>query len=191
MALAGAFAPSGARPAAAQGATANLTASAAGVAPGESVTITLRVAGVADLAGYQAGIDWDPALLEYRAVTPLDWVATSGRRMEALDPVVTASGLDFLVYTFPPTPGQPAPGVSGDGDLAAIRFVARAAGRAEITLRQLLLTTTANQPIAVALSSAAVTIAPNTLPTPRATPTRTPGAAPQLHIYLPNAVNRR
>lgn len=191
LAVPAALALPGALPAAAQGASASLVAPATNVAPGGAVTVTLRAAGVADLAGYQAGIEWDAALLEFDAVTPLDWVTSSGRRMEALEPVATAHSLDFLVYTLPPTPGQPAPGVSGEGDLAAIRFVARAVGRAEITLRELLLTTTANEPIAVARSGATVVIAPNTLPTPVPTPTHTPGAAPRLHIHLPYAVNRR
>ncbi|MEO8083836.1 MAG: cohesin domain-containing protein, partial [Ardenticatenales bacterium] len=163
------------------------------VAVGEPVTVTLHVAGVTDLAGYQAGIDWDDALLAYDGVTALDWIASSGRRMELIDPVVTGRSLDFLVYTAQPSPSEPVPGVTGEGDLAAIRFVALHAGRATITLRQLLLTTTGNQPIAVERSNAIVTIGSNTIdptPTTPPAPTSTPDGEPHPHIYLPYAARR-
>ena len=163
------------RPAAgAQGATARLTPSEPNVVPDGTITLTLSVRGVSDLAGFQAGIDWDDLIVAFEAVEPTDWLGTTGRRIEALPPRETNRTLDFLVYTLAQPPGATIPGVGGDGDLAMVRFRALAPGRAVFTLRQLLLTNTANAPIAVDLESAEVEIVE---PTP----------VPQPHIYLPYA----
>lgn len=162
----------------AQGATARLTPSEPSIAPGGWVTLTLGVGGVTDLAGYQAGIDWDEALIELEAVEPTDWLGTTGRQIETIPPRVTDHSIDFLVYTLPQPPGSSVPGVGGNGDLATLRFRAIAPGQAVVVLRQLLLTNTANEPITADLEAAEFAIIE---PTP----------VPQPHIYLPYAIRSR
>lgn len=166
LAAIGGLAAAGLAPLRAQGVTGRIVPSAPSVAPGGSITLTLDVAGVADLAGFQVGLTWDAAQLTLEAVTPGDWLASSGRRVEAVEPRVSPRSLDFLVYTLPPAPDDPRPGVDGGGVLATMRLRALATGRADVTLRQLLLTTTDNTPIIADLESAAFDIVAAPTPTP-------------------------
>ncbi len=156
----------GRAPLAAQGATGRIVPSAASVPAGDEVALTLRVDGVTDLAGFQVGLTWDAALLALEEVAPGDWLATSGRQVETVPPRVTERSLDFLVYTLPPAPDDPRPGVDGGGVLATARFRTRAPGQAIVNLRQLLLTTTANAPILAEVEGATFDIVAAPTPVP-------------------------
>lgn len=122
------------------------------------VDMVMEAVDVADLAGYQATLRWDPRILEFIDIEVLeDFMTASGRTIDYTPPVVADDSVTLAAFTFPPT-GVPVPGASGSGELLRIGFRTLRPGRSEVDLSEVLLTTTRNDPIAADAESGQVVV---------------------------------
>ena len=141
-----------ARPAAAGGAPEEFRVVApALVAPGQIVAAELWLKGAGRIQGFSAQLGWDASVLEPLAVTPGDWIA--GQNGIVLSPgpgIVDAALL-----------GARAPGMSGEGRVATVRFRVRRAGDAAIRLARVTVRDASNQAVdAAAIEQATESLAP-------------------------------
>jgi len=95
-------------------------------------TIVVRAEQVQSLAGYEVTLAYDPTLLDLIDVEFSDWLSETGRTVSPLGPNIdeNAGTTRFGAFSF----GN-APGVSGDGPLATLRFRPLAAGKAQFSLQ--------------------------------------------------------
>ena len=125
---------------------------------GDTVRTSIDVNDVDDLAGYQLTLAWDTThLRDVEIRVDEEYITSTGRRIDFLDPVWGDDRVTFLLFTTPPT-GAPVPGVSGSGALIYADFEALAPGVANIELIEVLLTDTENTPIETSLEAGSVSI---------------------------------
>lgn len=129
------------------------------VAVGQTVRSSVVVDGMRDLAGYQLTLAWDSERLrDIEIRVDEDFITSSGRSIEFLEPVWGPDRVTFLLFTTAPGPG-PTPGVDGEGILIHADFEALEAGEATIFLDEVLLTDSENMPIAAPVLPGTVSIA--------------------------------
>lgn len=95
----------------------------------DTITLDLVVEDVANLAGWEVKLSFDPTLLEITQVAPGPFLASTDRITESLQLALAAGQLAIGGYTY----GDPEP-VSGAGVLAQLTVRGLAAGQAPITL---------------------------------------------------------
>ncbi len=128
------------------------------VTVGDTVRASVIVEGVTDLAGYQLTLVWDTDFLRDSEIrVDEEFITSSGRRIEYLEPVWGEDRVTFLLFTTPPGPGS-VPGVDGDGVLIFADFEALAPGETMIELDEALLTDSENSPIEALIIPGSVTI---------------------------------
>ncbi|MSP13122.1 MAG: hypothetical protein EXR62_09205 [Chloroflexi bacterium] len=93
------------------------------------VTVTVGVTNVVGLAGFQADVSYDPAVLQFVSMTLQSFVASTGRIVTPLDPVTTTGSVTFGYYSF-----GAAPGVSGSGPIVILTFQPVNSGRTDLLL---------------------------------------------------------
>ncbi len=130
------------------------------LAPGDVGTLDIRVGNVIQLAGAEAHLTFDPALLEVVDVDPStegtqiahgDFLSPDFVAQNTTDP---ASGaVDYAIACMPSDKA-----VTGSGVLARVTFRALAEGETLIKVRSALLADMRGQPIAVETGSSAVVV---------------------------------
>jgi len=129
-------AAAGLTPTAPAAATLALNPAAATVSVGEAVTLTLAVQGVANLAGWEARLTFDPALIAVEALTDGGFLASTGRTAATLGPAAATGQAMLGGYSY----GSPN-GVSGNGALLLIRLRTLAQGQTNLALSGIQLVT--------------------------------------------------
>lgn len=128
---------------------------------GQTVRTAVEVEGMRDLAGYQLTLVWDTSLLrDIEIRVDEEYITSSGRRIEFLEPVWGEDRVTFLLYTRPPG-ATPVPGVDGAGVLIYADFEALEPGEARIELVEALLTDSENTPLEASIDAASVLIRPS------------------------------
>ncbi|MCB0216497.1 MAG: carboxypeptidase regulatory-like domain-containing protein [Caldilineae bacterium] len=120
-----------AAPAAPAGASLRLEAAPAAPRVGDPVEIALIIDEAADLAGFEASLDFDPAMLRFVGGQLDDFLGSSGRTVLPLGPLETEGRVTIGGGTLP---GKPAP--SGSGRLATLRFEVLAAGSSPVRVAE-------------------------------------------------------
>lgn len=141
------------------GATLALQAPAQPPTAGGTFTTPVRIAGAADLLGFQFDIEFDPTLLTVESVELGPLLAGA----QPLGPDLRAARDGKVTFGGYTLAGAGARGASGDGVLAVIAWQALQAGESTISLSRPLLAgpgggalpVTANSPLAVTIESAA------------------------------------
>ncbi len=136
----------------------------------DTVSVDIRVAGVAAFGNYAFTLAWDSAVLSLVSVTNGSFLGSTGRTVACLPPLVGSGSVDFGCLT---TGGFGGP--NGDGVLATVRFATVADGSSPLTLASVSLTDIANSPIPATTTDGAATFV-----TPAATATSTETATPTL-----------
>ncbi len=169
----------------AQATTTSLLPALQAVSIGGQVTVTLRVDNVTNLNGYQANLQFDPALVQ---VVDADSVMP-GVQVQVLNTflqpdMLLTNSVNNTAGTIMCTVMQMAPTspVSGSGDLLSITFQGLANGTSDIAFVTLNLFDGSGNPIATSLvpaqiqvgTSAATPTPTSPSPTPTATPSPTP-----------------
>jgi YVTN family beta-propeller protein len=149
---------------------------------GETRTVTLRVENVQGLYGYQANLQFDPAVLE---VVDADGV-TPGIQVELLSSflqpeMVVSNVADNAAGTIMCTAMQLTPSlpVTGTGDLVAITFQGKVEGLSDVQFVDLNLFDQNGSPIAATLVEAQVDVGGTATPTPTITPTPIESPTPE------------
>ncbi|MBI3942707.1 MAG: S8 family serine peptidase [Chloroflexi bacterium] len=118
------------------------------------VTVTVGVTDVVGLAGFQADVSYDPAVLRFVSMTLQTFVTSTGRIVTSLDPVTsTAGAVTFGYYSF-----GSAPGVSGSGPIAVLSFLPVNSGRTDLLLHNVRLVNASDDLIPNATRSAEVRV---------------------------------
>jgi hypothetical protein len=99
------------------------------VSVGEAVTLTLQVQAAANLAGWEARLAFDPALVAVEAVTDGGFLASTSRTAGTLGPAAATGQAMLGGYSY----GSPN-GVSGNGALLLIRLRTLAQGQTSLAL---------------------------------------------------------
>ena len=164
----------------AQDTATSLTPATQTIAPSAETTVTLHVADVTGLYGYQANLTFDPAVLE---VVDADIVAP-GLQVELLatflqpEMIVTNvadnSAGTIMCTVMQVTPTLP---VDGSGDLLSITFRAKIVGNSAISFTSLNLFDQNGAPITTTLTAAQIQVSDAT-PTPEPTATTEPTPEP-------------
>jgi hypothetical protein len=108
------------------------------------VTFTMKLEDAVNLAAWEFRFAFDPDVLTYTGVTPSGFLAQTGRQQQCPSPIVVTdvdipevgTGLTTVQYGCN-TPGSSLPGVNGDGDLAIVRFTAKAVGSTSLVCNKL------------------------------------------------------
>jgi len=146
--------------AAAQGARIWLDPATLDLTPDDVGTMDIRVENVAQLAGAEVHLTYDPTLLEVvdtdpstqgAQITHGDFLSPDFVVQNVSDP--DAGTIDYAIACMPLDKA-----VSGDGVLARITFRALAEGEGLVTIRSILLADVHGQPIAVETSSGVIVI---------------------------------
>jgi hypothetical protein len=146
--------------AAAQGAQIWLDPATLDLAPGDVGTLAIRVEDVAQLAGAEVSLTFDPALLEVVDAIPSvegaqvahgDFLSPDFVVQNTADP--TIGTVDYAIACMPLDKA-----VSGSGVLARITFRALAEGETSVAIRSALLADMQRQPIAVETGSSVVVV---------------------------------
>ena len=114
---------------------------------GEEVEVEVRVADVSNVAAFQATLTWNPQRLAFVEGRLGPFLETSEREVTFVPPFGEPGRLTFAAYS---TSEVARPGASGEGLLFSIRLRARRAGLAEVSIEELLLADTSNEPIPLA-----------------------------------------
>ncbi len=132
--------------AAAPAATANvnLIPATASATAGEAVTLTIQVQGAESLGGWELELAFDPAYVELEAMTPGEFLSSTGRTADGLGPLGAAGQQMVGGYSY----GSDA-GVTGGGVLAYLRLVPLAEGQISLTVSQLQLATVVSTTVQV------------------------------------------
>lgn len=144
-------------PVAAQGTRIWLDPETLPLAPGDVGTLDIHVENVAQLAGAEVHLTFDPALLEVVDADPaMEGTQITHGNFLSPDFVVqnTAYITGTIDYAIACMPLDKA--VSGNGVLASITFRALAEGETEVAIRSVILSDTQGQPIAVETGSSEV-----------------------------------
>jgi adhesin HecA-like repeat protein len=112
------------------GATLELVPSSTTATVGTMFTIDVNISDVADLYAYQFDVGFDPALLNASTVTGGPFLATGGTTLFLAGTVDNSAG---TVSSTAESLISLVPGVSGDGTLAQITFLAMGPGLATLT----------------------------------------------------------
>ncbi len=173
----------------AQATTTSLLPALQTVGVGEQVTVTLHVDNVTNLNGYQANLQFNPALLQVvdaDAVTPgvQVQVLSTFLQPDMLMTNVVNNGAGTIMCTVMQM--SPTPPASGSGDLLTITFQGIAEGVSDIAFTDLNLFDDLGAAIATTLAPAQIevgTVTPTptvtvTEPTPTVTPTPIPTSTP-------------
>ncbi len=112
------------------------------VQAGEAVTVEVSVRDVVDLMAFQFTLDHDPAILQFAGVSVGPFLGSTGRNVRPIGPVTESGSVSFGATSFPGAPGP-----SGGGVLAEVRYDAVAPGESPIALRRVLLSDSHNTPI--------------------------------------------
>ena len=128
--------------------TVSVLPSSVSVPVNKSFTINVTVSGVADLYGWYFQLDWNSSLLNVLNVSE--------------GPFLQAGGTTFFEYSVNATDGSmivydtltgSIPGVSGDGTLATMTFEAQNVGQCPISLQDVELADSSDQPISCQVAS--------------------------------------
>ncbi len=140
------------------GAKVTLTPQKLALAPGDTGMLEIRIADVAQLAGAEVHLTYDPALLEIADADPeMEGVQINHGDLLSPDFVVqnvsdkSGGTIDYAIVCMPVDKA-----VSGSGVLARINFAVRAEGEAEIAIRSVLLSNMQGQPIEVEIGPGAI-----------------------------------
>ncbi|MEA3338342.1 MAG: cohesin domain-containing protein [Chloroflexota bacterium] len=130
------------------------------LSPGDTGTLEIRVENVAQLAGAEIHLTFDPALLEIVDANPEtegaqiahgDFLSPDFVVQNIADP--SAGVIDYTIACMPLDKA-----VSGSGVLARITFHTLAEGETEVAIRSVLLGDTQSQPIAVETKPGAIVV---------------------------------
>lgn len=144
----------------------------------QTANISIDIADVTDLGAYQFTLNFDPAILQLNTAVNHSYLGSTGRAVSVLGPVIdnVNGSVTLGAYTIGSVTGP-----SGPGTLANLSFTVRANGSSNLTLSDVLLTTSAATPLTMTttngtLGTAAVepTSTPSLTPTPIATSTPIP-----------------
>ncbi len=112
----------------------SLIPATASATAGEAITLTVQVQGAESLGGWELQLTFDPAYVELEAMTPGDFLTSTGRTADALGPLSAGDAGQWMVggYSY----GSDA-GVTGGGILAYLRLRPLAEGQVSLALSQL------------------------------------------------------
>lgn len=97
----------------------------------DQVQVSVDVAGVHDLAGFQFVVAFDGSVLKPLAVDKTQFIAQSGREIVCADPTLEEAAVRLSCVTLRETP----PGVDGDGTIADILFKPVGSGSSSLSLK--------------------------------------------------------
>ncbi len=101
-------------------------------------------------------VSWDPALLRLNDIAPAELMARDGGRVTSVKDIRNDVGQASLTLNR----AAGSPGVSGSGSVATLTFVALAPGQARVTVNELGLKNSQNQPVDVGLGAIPINIQP-------------------------------
>jgi len=121
------------------------------------IVAALRGIAMANLGGFEFDLTTDPAVARLTGVQVGDFLASSGRTVGALGPLLGGQGesLAFGAYSYDPS-GQNGPGPSGDGTLAVVTLTVAGDGVTPLTLTNTLFVDVEANPQAVTTADAAL-----------------------------------
>jgi hypothetical protein len=159
---------------------------------GDAFEVDVQVDAVSDLAAYQFTLAFDPAIAQYARLRPGDFLSSTGRTVFTSE----RAGEDFVAFAAASRGSTPdAPGVSGDGILATVRFQAREVGEGALTVREVTLLDSHGADLAHTERGGAVVVRGEPTPTPptgsATPPSPTPGGPPEAVILLPITMKNR
>jgi hypothetical protein len=164
-------------------------------AVGQALLVNVGVANAVDLGAFQFTVDYDPLLLSLDAITPAQFLGSTGRSVSCSP--INAVGHATLACT---TLGdEPPPGVTGSGVLADVRFTPLVGGTGTLALSNVVLTTPRAVATVPATLDATVNIdgstptpcagpCPTATPIPTNTPIPTPSGLPVVGLSPLDAV---
>ncbi len=136
--------------------TLTFAAPPAAVRAGDSFTLDVGVADVADLYAFQFDVGFDPAILQAKAALEGDFLSAGGRTTlfwpGSIDNL--AGTVSFAANTLV----GPGPGVTGSGWVVHLSFQALTAGRSELTFGNVVLLDSALAEIAATPLGSAVSV---------------------------------
>ncbi|WEF35534.1 cohesin domain-containing protein [Pseudoduganella chitinolytica] len=124
---------------------------------GSTVDLSVLIADVSDLYGYQFSLSFDPAILRATAVTEGAFLGTGGNTVGGYDSIDNTTGAVSFVYNS--LIGQTA-GVSGGGALAHIRFDVIGIGTTALTFSDALFLDSRLADVAVRIDAAPLQAVP-------------------------------
>jgi hypothetical protein len=140
---------------------------------GAPFTVDVLVEDVVNLGAFQFTLRYDSSVLGFVGVENGALLASSGRRVECLDPRVSPGSVHLVCVTLGALP----PGVDGSGVLATLTFAPAAPGASPLQLDEAILASPDGQRISAANESASITVtspgAPQTPPPAGASPVPT------------------
>jgi hypothetical protein len=137
---------------------------------GAPFTVDVLVENVVNLGAFEFTLGYDASVLEFVSVEKGDFLASSGRRVECLDPRVSPGSVRLVCVTLGATP----PGPDGSAVLATLTFTPAAAGTSPLRFDKGILARPDGQRISATNENASITV---TLPGARQTPSPA-GASP-------------
>lgn len=131
---------------------------------GAPFTVDVLVEDVVNLGAFEFTLRYDSSVLGFVGVENGALLASSGRRVECLDPRVSPGSVHLVCVTLGALP----PGVDGSGVLASLTFAPAAPGTSPLQLDEAILASPDGQRISAANESASITVtvpgAPRTPP---------------------------
>ena len=140
---------------AASAATIRIEPATSATSIGGAVDISVQIADVADLYGYQFDVAFNAAILSASTVFEGSFLAGGGNTL------FIPGAIDNILGTITLTAGVlqgPVPGVSGSGPLATLRFTGLADGTSTIALSNAVLVNSASSDIAATTQSGSVSV---------------------------------
>ena len=140
---------------------------------GAPFTVDVLVENVVNLGAFEFTLGYDASVLEFVSVEKSDFLASSGRRVECLDPRVSPGSVRLVCVTLGATP----PGPDGSAVLATLTFTPAAAGTSPLQFNTGILALPDGQRISATNENASITVtlpgAPQTPPPAGASPVPT------------------
>ena len=124
-------------------------------ADGRELAVVVVVEDVSNLGGFEFTLGFNPDVLEYKSVVGGDFLGSSGRQVQCLDPKVQESSVSLVCVTLGPTPAE---GANGTGQLARVSFSARGEGESALTLTDVQLVVPPGDPIASSTQDGSVQV---------------------------------
>lgn len=129
---------------------------------GGAVEIAIDVRDADNIGAFQFTLGFPAGLVAYEGVTVGPFIGQTGRTVRALPPIIQTGSVTLAVTT-----ERGAPGASGSGTLARVRFTGLDAGEGPLTLADVLLSDADNgNRIRASVSHGRVVIGPLVTPTP-------------------------
>jgi opacity protein-like surface antigen len=135
----------------------SVSASPSPVAQGSSVSLSVLIADVIDLYGFQFSLSFNPALLQATSVSEGSFLGTGGSTFFGAGSINNTTGT--IDFTFDTLQGA-VPGVSGAGTLASISFSAVGAGTTSLTFGDVLLLNSSLADITTTVTNGSLTVTP-------------------------------